>query len=70
MKRAILGQLLGIKHGARGDTGGTDDLHRLVLVMLARPCRHDGVDLLFALGAVGRCLVALVADQILTADDL
>src|SRR5262249_45102842 len=70
MKRAILGQLLGIKHGARGNTGGTDDLHRLVLVVLARPRRHDGVDLLFAFGAIGGCCIALVADQILTADDL
>src|SRR5215831_13501488 len=70
MERPILGQLLGIKHGARWDTGGTDDLHRRVLVVLARPRRHDGVHLLFALGAVSRCCITLVADQILTADDL
>src|SRR5262245_53565933 len=70
VERAVLGQLLSIEHGPCRDASGTNDPHCLVLVVLARPRRHDGVDLLFTLGAVGRCLIALVADQILTPDQL
>jgi len=67
---AVLGELLGIEHDAPRNAGGPDDPHRLVLVVLARPRRHDGVYLLFALGAIGGCRVALVTDQVLSADDL
>src|SRR5581483_241637 len=67
---AVLGQLLGVQHRARRDAGGADDAHRLVLVVLDGPRRDDGVDLLLALGAVGGCLVALVADEVLAADHM
>ncbi len=69
-KRGIVHQFQRVEHRTGRHAGLADDLHRLLLGVLAGPGGDDLVDLGRALAARRPGVEARVADQILTADHL
>src|ERR1051326_4249104 len=69
-KRGFIHQFERVEHGARRHAGFADDLHRLFLAVLARPCRDDLVDFRRALAARILRLVTRIALQVFAADNL
>src|SRR6202022_1670445 len=57
-----------VETGSAGDTRAGENLHDVVLGALRRPPFHEGIDLVLALPAGLRRLVARIPDEIVASD--